>query len=101
MFVTWWQLLRLTGEPVGPDDRPVSYLGDRYKRRVELLRKHGYFTHRTGTATAGGTVEIVAQQRGSRTRAPGLVVRATARWCATYQGGDRVRLPANRLLPGP
>ena len=98
VFVPWWQVLRLSGENVGPDTDPRGAEGRRYRRRCEDLKGAGYLTARTGTAPAGGTVEVVEQRRGSRARPAGLIVRASARFCAAYGNNERVNLPASRLL---
>lgn len=100
VFVPWWQVLRLAGEPVGPDDDPKGRHGVRYRTRVNALREAGYFvSSSTSTASAGDTVEIVEHVRGSRARPAGLIVRASARFCAIHAGGGlRTRLPATRLL---
>ena len=98
VFVPWWQVLRLSGENVGPDTDPRGAEGRRYRRRGGDLESAGYFTARNGTAAAGGTVEIVEQRRGSRAHPAGLVVRASARFCAAYGNNDRVNIPASRLL---
>ena len=98
VFVPWWQVLRLSGENVEADTDPRGTEGRRYRRRCEDLTSGGYFTARNGTASAGGTVEVVEQQRGSRAHPAGLIVRASARFCAAYGNKDRVNIPASRLL---
>ena len=98
VFIPWWQVLRLSGENVGESDGGNT-VRQRYGRRAELLRKAGYFTARRGTASAGDTIEIIEQVRGSRARQAGLIVRASARYCAAYsRGGERTRISAARVL---
>ena len=98
VFVPWWQVLRLSGENVRPNDQGNTER-QRYKRRCEDLQRTGYYTARDGTASAPhGTVEIVEKRRGSRAHPAGLVVRASARFCAAYGNKDRVNIPASRLL---
>ena len=100
VFVSWWQVLRLAGEPVGEDADPKGSARRRYDRRVHSLAGHGYQTDRAGTAAAGDTIEVVERRRSSRNRPAGLVVRASARWCAAYSRGrgKREYIPADRLL---
>ena len=52
----------------------------------------------TLAALAGGTVEVVERVRGSRGRKAGLIVRASARFCAAYEVNERVNVPVSRLL---
>lgn len=97
VFVRWWQVLRLSGEPVGPDTAAQSAAGRRYRRRVAMLDAAGYMVPGP-TATAGDTIEVVKVQRGGRGKAAGIVIRATARFCAAYGDGERVRIPAGQLI---
>ena len=97
VFVRWWQVLRLSGEPVGPDTPAQSAGGRRYRRRVAMLDAAGYMTPRA-TASAGDTIEVVKVQRGGRGKPAGIVIRATARFCAAYGAGERVRIPAGQLI---
>lgn len=102
VFVPWTHVLRLAGEHVDPDASTKGKHGVRYRARVSGLRKAGYFVSGGdgGRAAAGDTIEIVEQVKGSRSRRAGLVVRASARFCAVYGGGGhRTRLPASQLLP--
>lgn len=99
LFIPAWQLLRLAGEHVGPDNW-TRIAQNRFNARCADLERSGYFTGRDGTATAGDTVEVVERQRPGPGRPAGLVIRASARWCAAYATGERVRLPASRLLGG-
>ena len=103
VFIPWWQVLRLAGEPCGPDDDPKGAKGVRYRARVEALRTAGYFAAGGGaTAAAGDTVEIVQHVRGARNRPAGLIVRASARFCAAYSSRNaRERLPATVLIRPP
>lgn len=96
--IPWWQVLRLSGENVGPEADPKGKDGRRYGRRCGDLERAGYFTERAGTAEAGGTVEVVERVRGSRARQAGLIVRASARYCAAYGLNERVHVPVSRLL---
>ena len=98
VVVPWWQVLRLSGENVGEDTDPRGAAGRRYRRRCKDLESAGYFTARNGTASAGGTVEVVEQRRGSKARRAGLVVRASARFCAAYAINERVNVSAAGLL---
>ena len=100
VFIPAWQMLRLSGEPVTAD----SYTGDstareRYRQRIAALEAAGYKSTETGTAHAGGTVEIVDVRKGGRNHPAGIVVRASARFCAAYQDGDEIRIPATQALP--
>ena len=97
VFVRWWQVLRLSGEPVGPDTSAQSADGRRYRRRVAMLDAAGYMVPGP-TASAGDTIEVVKAQRGGRGKAAGIVIRATARFCAAYGDGERVRIPAGQLI---
>ena len=102
VFVRWWQVLRLSGEPVGEDTDPREPAGRRYLKRVKMLEANGYFAEGNGTAEAGDTIEVVGRVRGGRARPAGVVVRASARWCAAYsRAGQRVRIPADTLLLAP
>ena len=99
VFIPWWQVLRLSGEPVDEAARARGTEGRRYRRRIEDLRGAGYLTPARGEAEAGDTVEIVRLVPGTRVQAAGLVVRASARFCAAYgDGGEADRIPAARLL---
>lgn len=99
VFIPAWQVLRLAGEAVSPDAFGPTER-QRYKRRCGDLKTAGYYLPpgERGTAPAGDTIEIVRQVRGSRARPAGLVVRATARYCAAYASGSHVRIPAIRLI---
>lgn len=103
VFIPWWQVLRLAGEPCRPDADPTGTHGVRFRRRVETLAKAGYFTAGGGAAApAGDTVEIVRRVRGGNGNSAGLMVRASARFCAAYVARNaRVRLPATVLFGPP
>ena len=101
VFVPWWQVLRLAGENVGPDTPSRGAPGQRYRDRVAALEKARYMTRRNATALAGDTIEVVEVRRGARNRPAGIVVRASARYCAAYALNVRTRLPASRLLEAP
>ena len=98
VFIPWWQVLRLAGENVDARADSKGAAGRRYGRRCGDLESAGYFTARDGTAAAGGTVEVVERVRGSRGRKAGLIVRASARFCAAYEVNERVNVPVSRLL---
>lgn len=102
LFFPAWQILRVSGENVTPDSMDNT-AQQRYRRRAQSLRDAGYFLERKGQAAAdaGDTIEIVEQRKGSKIQEPGLVVRATARFCHAYAKGTRVRVPADRLLIKP
>ena len=100
VLVPWWQVLRLSGEPVSETDSQSPRARMRYTRRVSSLCTAGYFVPAGGdTAPAGDTIEVVQQVRGSRSRPACLIVRATARWCAAVsRGSTRERLSAAWIL---
>jgi len=101
VFIPWWQFLRLAGDYVPADAARQSRnaLTQRYKRRVDSLETRDYFTDQSGVASAHDTVEILGRVRPARSREAGILVRATARFCAAYAGaGERVRLPASQLI---
>lgn len=100
-FVPWWQVLRLAGEPVGPETPNRRAAGQRYRDRIRALGTAGYKCTNGRTAEAGDTVEVLEVRKGTRWRTGGLVVRATARYCAAYESGERIRIRASRLLPRP
>jgi len=102
VFIPWWQVLRLSSEPVGPDADPKSAAGRRYRRRVVALVDAGYLVGPKGQpAPAGDTIEVVRIVRGARARPAGLVVRATARYCAAVRDQVKTRIPASRLIESP
>ena len=102
VFVPWWVVLRLAGEKVDADENPKGAAGRRYGRRRTALEQAGYFTPRGGTAEAGDTVEIVKAVKGGRHHQAGLLVRASARWCAACgRGAKQVWIPATGLLGSP
>ena len=82
---------------MGPDADTKGRAGQRYRKRLSMLEAAGYFTSRRGTAPAGDTIEIVERKRPGPGQPAGLIVRATARYCASY-AGERTRIPAARLL---
>ena len=101
-FVPWWMVLRLAGEKVDADADIRGTPGRRYRRRVEDLQQAGYFAPHGGAAAVGDTVEIVLVARGGRTKSAGLLIRASARWCAAYgKSAERVWIPATHLLGPP
>lgn len=84
VFIPWWQVLRLSGEPVTAEDNSWGKVGERYRRRVAALKDAEYFTTSRGTAPAGDTIEIVKQVKGGKNHEAGLIVRASARFCAAH-----------------
>lgn len=97
VFLHAWQVLRVSGENVGPESMDGNAMA-RFRRRAAALESAGYFLDGRAVAPAGDTIEIVERWRGSRTRRAGLVVRASARFCEAYTKGTRTRIPADRLL---
>ena len=102
VFIPSLQILRLGGDyvPADASGQVRNTLNTRSRRRVEALYDAGYSAER-GESEAGDTVEIVRRVRPGRDHGAGIMVRATARLCAAYAGGgERVRLPASRLMDG-
>lgn len=91
LFVPWWQVLYLAGELVAPDASPKSTAARRYRARMKTFDETGYFVP-TGSrggilaasAPIGDTIEIVRREKGGRGREAGILIRATARFCAAY-----------------
>jgi len=98
VFVPWWRVLRLAGEPVTADAPYSGKLGMRYGRRVNLLKAAGHFATRKGTSLEGGTVEVLERKPGGKYRYAGLIIRASARYCAAVVNHEHIRIPAIRLL---
>ena len=98
VFIPWWQALRLSGEFVAPDAKMSGALRQRWRRRIAMLQTAEYFARREKAAPAGDTVEVLEVRRGGRKRTPGLVVRASARFCAAYANAKQTRISAARLL---
>ena len=88
-----WHILRLSGEHVTEESyRQNSRHRHRFRTAVQTLKTLGYFCQPSGTATAGGTIEIIRDVKGGNGRQSALVVRASARFCEAYakgQGGRR------------
>lgn len=97
IFFPAWRVLRVSGEKVTRESMDNTAQA-RFRRRAAALEQAGYFLDGHAAAPAGDTIEIVEQKRGSRSQEAGLVVRATARFCEAYVKGERVRIPADRLL---
>ena len=97
LFFPAWKVLRVSGENVTPDSMDNTAQA-RFGRRARSLAEAGYFLGGHEAAPAGDTIEIVERKLGSRSQPAGLVVRATARFCEAYAKGERVRIPADRLL---
>ena len=103
VFVGWQDSITLAGEYVAPGADTTGVEGRRYRRRIAALEAAGYLVPTSNAAaTAGDTVEIVKVQRGSKGTAPGVRIRASARYCAAaLLAHDRDQwtwLPAVRLL---
>ena len=97
VFFPAWRVLRVSGENV-TEDSMNNTAQARFGRRARSLEEAGYFVGGHDAALAGDTIEIIERKLGSRSQQAGLVVRATARFCAAYVKGERVRIPADRLL---
>ena len=91
VFIPWWQVLRLAGEPVTADMSSEGTNGRRYRRRVSALVGAGYVVpDGASAAPAGDTVEIARIVLGyGRSDGPGLVVRLSARYCEAAIRTDR------------
>lgn len=103
VFVPWRAVLTLAGEHVLPDAPSHGKAGERYRNRRDALEAADYVVPpRGGAARAGDTVEIVRIQRGAGKKPAGMVIRATARYCAVIanRGEGFTRLPVTRLLEG-
>ncbi len=109
VFVPWHAVLRLSGEPVGPDTPYKGGAGTRYDARINGLIGAGYEipSNASGALTrrpapAGDTIEI-HRIKGRRGRTAGVMVRASARFSEAYAKAMRRRnlelLPATRLFP--
>ena len=103
VFVEWWRVLRLSGEPVEAHANPKGKHGRRYTRRIEQMRSAGYFVpvpiaSMNNEAPIGDTVEIVRAVRGARNRTAGVIVRASARFCCAYLYGKQTQIPATKLI---
>ena len=97
VFFPAWRVLRVSGENV-TEDSMNNTAHARFGRRARSLEEAGYFVGGHDAAEAGDTIEIVERKLGSRSQQAGLVVRATARFCEAYVKGERVRIPADRLV---
>ena len=107
VFIPWWQVLRLAGEPVAPDAPRRADL-NRWDARANLIEAAGYFlpdgvNPLQAQAQVGDTIEAVRRIGGrGRGAEAGLIVRASARWCAAHErGAIRTRWPATRLFNSP
>ena len=102
VFVTWRAVLRLAGEHLPDDADPRESYGRRYRRRVQAFEDAGFMANGNRAAKAGDTIEVVSAQTGTRTREPGIWVRATARFVEAYKRGqkrsDWERYPAARVF---
>ena len=107
VFVPWWNVLRLSGEPVTADTpykgEGSGGAGNRFHARMTALVEAGY-GYEAGSglpAEAGDTIEI-RRVLGGRGRTAGVYVRASARFVEAYRLGQRrdnwERLPATRLF---
>ena len=97
VFFPAWRVLRVSGENVTAESMDNTAQA-RFGRRARSLEEAGYFVGGHAAALAGDTLEIVERKLGSRSQQAGLVVRATARFCAAYVKNERVRISADRLL---
>ena len=99
VFVTAWEVFRLAGEAVAPGPLPGRYR-ERWRALIAALRARGYMTEARATASAGDTIEVLEVRKGGRGHPAGIVVRASARFCAALATGwkGRVKLPATRLI---
>lgn len=108
VFIPRADVLRLAGEhlPADAEDSPAARR--RYERRIAALEAAGYFVPRrpTHAAPAGDSIEIV-KRTGSKTAAPGIWIRASARFVEAQKlaglarGRGFDRRPLSALLPGP
>ena len=92
IFVPWWLVLRLSGEPVTATMPTTGTEGRRYRRRTAALESAGYVIPAGASAApAGDTVEIVRIVLGTNrhTPDPGLTVRLSARYCEAAIRTDR------------
>lgn len=107
VFVPWWNVLRLSGEPVTVDTpfrgEGSGGAGKRFQDRVTALLDAGY-GYEAGSrepARAGDTIEI-RRVLGGRGRTAGVTLRASARFIEAYRLGQKrdnwERLPASRLF---
>ena len=106
VFVGWRDSITLAGEYVAPGADLKGTEGQRYRRRIKRLVDAGYLVPTSNAAApAGDTVEIVKVQRGSKGVAPGVRIRASARYCAATLLSQRrdewTWLPAARVLTDP
>ena len=121
IFVPWWQVLRLAGEPVDEASPLDGTPGRRWRRRVASLKEAGYVIATIAAeAPIGDTVEIVevvtAFRNRYRSREAGLIVRLSARYLAACAATDEMlakrvgvrdwkkaewsRYQASSMLPG-
>ena len=100
VFVSWRNLISLSGEPVTKDNETVA--NRRYGRRVRGLVEAGYLCKGKSASTARDTVEIQRVQKGNRSQDGGLWVRATSRLVAAQKliqtSENWTRVPADRAL---
>ena len=90
-FIPHWHILRLAGEAVTQEEyRARSAPRQRYMGAVHALQALGYVcSDPSRTAPAGQSVEITRiVSGGGPGRRGGLMVRATARFCAAYAKGQ-------------
>ena len=102
VYVSWRDVLRLSGEHTPADEAPNGAASRRYRRRVAHLRQLKYEVPAgANAAPAGDTIEIIRQVKGGRSHEAGIVIRASARFAEAVTGTRRVvRIPASKLLPG-
>lgn len=110
-FVPWHAVLRCAGERVEEEavETGKGTEARRYRRRVHALNECGYAAgaqedggEGTHESLAGDTVEI-RRMKGRRGHPGGVMVRASARFCAAYarsrRTGEWVWRPVRMLVP--
>lgn len=103
VFVPWQMVLMLASEHIPPDTGLHSAAGQRYRERVKALEAAGYLVPSgRRAAPAGDTVEIVRVVPGHRWQVAGIVIRASARFCAAVEsaqsGHEWTRVSVTRLI---
>ena len=100
-FVPWDWVLICSGERIPSNASSKGSEARRYRDRVSSLESAGYMVV-GNTAPANDTIEIVRIQKGNRCTEAGIVIRATARFCAAYTEAQKKSqwrlLPASHLF---
>jgi len=91
--VDWRLAITRCGEHVPEGETPEGTVGRRYRKRVEALNAAGYGVG----GDARDTIEIVEVRKGKGGDGPGLVIRATAEFCAAMRNPVRARVALNEL----